>query len=163
MSLPAEKRANRDPIDTPLISSVKLLKFNHTQGTEHTQTSWAVPEEKRAREGRNRQHFVVVFCFLLQEACPSVPHYCNNWVAKLWVTDGLIQLWPLSWAPSPTHPPSCPASPPQRCHSWDLNLLNQQRITHFSLIQASSSGGGRGKRDQPFLQRHTVTYDSVQY
>lgn len=63
-SLLPEKRANRDPIDTPLISSVKLLRINHTQSTKHTCTSRAVPEEKGAREGRTGS--VWFLCFLLQ-------------------------------------------------------------------------------------------------
>lgn len=49
-SLLPEKRANRDPIETALTSSVKLLRINHTESTKHT--SWAVPEEKATRQGR---------------------------------------------------------------------------------------------------------------
>lgn len=36
----------------------RTIEFNHTQGTKYTRAAWAVPEQKRTREGRNRYRAV---------------------------------------------------------------------------------------------------------
>lgn len=82
-SLLPENWANRDPIDTALTSSVKLLRINHTRSTKHTCTSPAVPEERGARERRTGSIWLLC-CF----------SYCKKQVLeKEWGFPLAEQLW----------------------------------------------------------------------
>lgn len=62
----------------------------------------------------------------------------------------------MPWFPAPALPFPGPSAEQLRL------ATSAENYSLFSLIQASASEGGRGRRDQPSLRQPTVTYGSLQ-